>query len=229
MKHTYLCLFITLIIAVLSTGSVFAAESNDKGLSENQIVQGVQKKYESLKNFSADFTQETYLMALDQKRTLEGKVILSKPGKMSWIYLGENEQQIISNGKVLWYYQPNDKTVMVGELQGVLGGSVPFDFLSGMGNISKEFTVAKPDPEHKPGPGQAVLKLIPGNPMPNVSELSVFVNLKTFLLDKIVIYDAFGNATTLMLENAAVNRNIPDKTFEFKPPKDVEVIGPGFE
>ena len=110
-----------------------------------KIVAGIQKKYESIKNFSAEFVQETYQRSFDRTHKLEGSVYLSKPGRMRWDYRGDAPQQIVSDGKTLWFYQPSDKTVMKGDLKGALAGSVPFDFLTGMGKIEKDFTVSTPE------------------------------------------------------------------------------------
>jgi outer membrane lipoprotein carrier protein len=204
-----------------------AVSGGEEGPSEEaEAVDAIQKKYESIKNFSADFIQETYQVSYDRIRSFSGRVYMAKPGKMLWIYEGDNPQQIVSNGSTLWYYQPRDKTVMTGELKGALGSTVPFDFLSGMGNITREFSMIKPEKPEPLKPGQMGITLVPHNPLPNVAEIGMIVDLKTYLLDKIIIKDHFGNKTSLFLKNRKLDQDLSDEMFEFKIPEGVEVITP---
>src|SRR5690348_10836466 len=63
---------------VLPPVSLSAAESDD------QIVDQLQKSYDSIIDFTADFRQETEYKTLNKTIKAYGKVSYKRPGKMLW-------------------------------------------------------------------------------------------------------------------------------------------------
>ena len=188
------------------------------------LAQKIQKKYEEIKELKASFTQETYIKSLDQKRRLQGEVYLKKPGKMRWDYFGESPQHIIADGRTLWFYQEKDRTVMSGDLKGSLAGRVPFDFLSGLGNLRRDFQITPSGDATTLPPDRSRLDLIPREPLVNISRLSLEISLSDHLVRRVTIYDPFGNTTAISLDNLRINEKLPERLFKFKIPRGVELI-----
>ena len=71
------------------------------------VIQQVQGKYNQTKDFTANFQQSTNIGSLGRSQKAHGRVYLKKPGMMRWEYEKPEEQLIVSNGKLLWIYDPS--------------------------------------------------------------------------------------------------------------------------
>ena len=72
-----------------------------------------------------------------------------------------------------------------------------------------------------------LLDLVPVKPEEGVKKLQVAVNRETFQIEKVVLFDPYGNVTTLTFSAIELNRDLPDSLFAFKPPAGVEVMDMG--
>ncbi len=89
--------------------------------------------YDAIKDFKAHFVQESSIKSwnAEQVQKAEGMVYLKKGGKMFWDYQSPTPQQIISDGRQLWFYEPEDKQVMVTTVGEGLQSQVSADLLNG--------------------------------------------------------------------------------------------------
>ena len=109
--------------------------------SLDEIVTRVQTQYDTHADFKAHFVQESMVKSLGKKQVSEGTVSFKKPGKMRWTYQKPFKQEIISDGKTLWNYRPEDQQVMVSQMSQAVQGKVPSTFLAGLGNLKLDFQV----------------------------------------------------------------------------------------
>src|SRR5690348_11207194 len=79
-------------IFVVSPGSSAAAESDD------QIVDQLQKSYDSISDFTADFRQDTEYKTLNKTIKAYGKVSYKRPGKMLWKFDEPKNQWVLADG-----------------------------------------------------------------------------------------------------------------------------------
>ena len=107
--------------------------------SLNEVLGKIQDQYEKNADFKADFGQEAIIKSLGKKQQAEGIVYFKKPGKMHWMYSKPTKQQIISDGKNLWNYQPENKQVIVTQVAQAFQSKTPSTFLAGLGNLKKDF------------------------------------------------------------------------------------------
>src|SRR5262247_4731545 len=101
-------------LAIISTLVVwtptFHAQSTD---SPEAVARALQKRYEGIRDFSADFVH-TYRGGVLRTETRElGTVNVKKPGMMRWIYVKPERKEFISDGKMIYSYIPEDKQVIV--------------------------------------------------------------------------------------------------------------------
>ncbi len=198
-----------LALVLLAPSSVEMAQAVDKAPSPSigEITRSIQARYENILTFCADFTQDTFQRALDETETVTGRVYFEKPGKMRWDY--DNKEKVIGDGEFIWLYQPELGQV----IESTVEESTPnlaMDFLSGVGNLSKDFHV-----KSAPGPGGGLyrLELTPKKAMSNVKTLFIDVN-KEYLLVSTIVMDPFGNETTVTFSDITTGTAKEGKSFE---------------
>ena len=77
----------------------------------SQLAQSLQKKYDGVKDFSADFIHTYEGGVLRKKITERGRLLIKKPGKMRWEYRSPEEKLFIGDGRDAWLYLPAEKQV----------------------------------------------------------------------------------------------------------------------
>ncbi|MCK4467734.1 MAG: outer membrane lipoprotein carrier protein LolA, partial [Desulfobacterales bacterium] len=87
--------------------------SHPLNLSLDEIMDRIENRY-AAKGFSANFSQESTIKAMDITDTASGNLFVMAPGMMRWEYEKPDQQLIITDGKRLWVYRQDDNQVMVG-------------------------------------------------------------------------------------------------------------------
>ncbi len=215
--NTKLHLAVCLSIIVLLSSNI------SYSLTLNEIVDRVQERYEKTKNFQADFTQTSILKTVKQKQISKGKVFIRKPGMMRWEYKEPEEQFIISDSKTIWFYVPSDKQVMISNVVSDSDSHSPNTFLAGSGKLRNIFNI-----EFENGgeisQSQYLLRLIPKKSQPNMAKLIIGVNREDFKIEMSIMYDIYGNQTTVNFLNIETNKEIPEGAFSFEVPQGVRVV-----
>lgn len=195
----------------------------DSGL--DSVVDRVQKKYEQISDFHADFSQEAEVKALNKVQKAEGEVWFKKPGKMRWNYHTPAKDEIVSDGKTLWYYSQEENQVIESPLSKVSDTETTSTLLSGLGKIKELFDVsfAKTGSAET---GSYLLDLKPKTEEEGYNKVTIAVDKNTMLVNTMYLYDPYGNLTTVNLTDISVDEGVPDSLFVFNAPDGVEVIKP---
>lgn len=193
-----------------------------QGLDE--LVARVQANYDRTRSLKARFVQKAYLKSLRKTQRSEGIVYLKKPGKMRWDYQEGSTQKIVSDGKKLWIYVPENKQVIVEELGRSPMGSTPLSFLLGLGRIREQFEVRVPPEGQRDKQGRRLLELIPRQPMANLSRLVLAVEPQESWVAAAVLHDPYGNRTELEFSEQQVDLELRETLFVFRIPKGIEVF-----
>lgn len=210
-------LTICLLLFVLSI-EVYAEENL------SAVIDGIQNKYEQINNFQALFTQESEVKALNKTQLAEGEVWFKKPGKMRWNYNTPNKDQIVSDGKTLWFYDEEEKQVIETPITQVSETQSTTTLLSGLGNIKQLFDASFSDAENIIPNGAYLVDLVPKGDE-EYNKVTIAVD-KDMMVNKIYLYDPFGNLTTVKLADIKTNGGVSDSLFDFKAPEGAEVVKP---
>jgi len=190
--------------------------------SLDEIVTRVQKQYDTHADFKAHFVQESMVKSLGKKQSSEGTVSFKKPGKMRWIYQKPFKQEIISDGKTLWNYRPEDKQVMVSQMSQAVQGKVPSTFLAGLGNLKLDFQVRwGKEPSAKES---YYLELAPNEFQGSLEKLFLLIDRENFRILQAKIQDVMGNTTLIRFSKIQFDNRLSDSLFTFTPPPGVEVF-----
>jgi outer membrane lipoprotein-sorting protein len=101
---------------------------------------------------------------------------------------------------------------------------MPTMFLSGTGNILRDFTPSLTEPSPGLPPGTLALKLVPRRPQPEYEWLILEVAPQTLALRGLVTFDAQGGRSSFSFTNLKENPGLSDKPFDFRIPRGVDVV-----
>ncbi|OGU06428.1 MAG: cell envelope biogenesis protein LolA [Geobacteraceae bacterium GWC2_58_44] len=226
----------TLSVALVALGATFCL-----GAELSQVVRTLEQGYSTLNDLQADFSQKSSMKAMKREEKGGGQLFIKKgSGKdaMFRFNYSKPKQQIISNGKSVWYYLPEQKQVMVMELSQLFedGSGVALNYLAGMGHVSKDFDIAfAADP--RDSKGNYLLDLTPKKRSPAMAKLQLIVAAAAveefvsqgrpttpFPIVSSTVFDQMGNSTRIEFSNVKTNRGLESGKFTFKIPAGVEVV-----
>ena len=212
--------FVAICVALAGQAPV-AAQGARLGLPA--VVERVQKKYDGAADFRAAFNQTLTNATFKRRSSSTGEVLLKKPGRMRWNYKTPETKTYVSDGDVLWLYEPEDKQAFKQDLK---GSQLPaaLAFLTGKGKLSDEFdiTVAKDPPVGTSR--DYVLALSPKQAQAQVKSLLFVVDPDSFFVRETFIVDAQGNTNDILFSDVKVNVHLPESTFHFTPPAGVRIV-----
>jgi outer membrane lipoprotein carrier protein len=211
------------LAAVLLAVAFPAMPSAQDQRSPDAVARGLQTRYQSVQDFSADFVQTYRGGVLKTRSNHRGTVAVKKPGKMRWIYTSPERQEIVSDGRKTYWYVPEDKQVTVTDV-GANDQALPALFLSGKGDIGRDFTASF---VKAPSADLLALKLVPRKPEPEYEYVVVAIDPASLQMRGLTTYDRQGGESTLTLTNMKENRRLSDKDFVFSPPRGVKVVTDG--
>jgi outer membrane lipoprotein carrier protein len=206
-----------LSVLVLIVSTVLAAAQTTP--VPDVLAKDLQSRYQSIKDFSADFVQSYRAGVLKTQTRESGTVAVKKPGKMRWTYAKPERKELVSDGRQLYWYVAADKQVIVRDA--TTQSSTPDLFLSGRGDIARDFTPSYVD---SPIPGTVALKLVPRRSEPEYEYLVLAIDPGTRQIRGLTTRDHQGGESTLTFTNMKENRGLRDSDFTFKVPGGVTVV-----
>ncbi len=213
-----------LMVGILPLLLVFS--SKVQGATIDEIADKIQANYEKILDYQANFVQEVTLTNIKKIQKNEGVVYFKKGGKMRWDYQKPQRQEFISDGKTIWHYMPADNQVWVDKAAHAFSSKTPSTFLTGMGNLKKDFKIKFTESPLVDTKKNYLLELFPKEEQPGIKRLLLVVAKDSYQVVETLVYDQFGNLTRVTFSEIKVNSNLPDDLFTFQIPKGAEVIRP---
>lgn len=192
--------------------------------SARDVAAALQAKYDQIRDFSADFTQQYESGVLKRKVTERGKVQVKKPGKMKWDYTFPEKKLFVSDGSQIYLWVPADNQVTRSAVPKENEATTAVLFLAGKGNLTRDFNVsfAPNAPE-----GTFALRLEPKLPERDYDWLQLVIDQKTLQIRGLTTADRQGGLSTFNFSNLRENVGIPDSVFAFRIPKGADVVDAG--
>jgi outer membrane lipoprotein carrier protein len=153
----------------------------------------------------------------------EGKVYLKKRGMMRWDYTTPH-QKLISDGHTLWFYQPDEKQVLISDVSRVLKEKTPLAFLAGEGNLGRDFNLLNLKESVFQKEESYVVELTPKEPLATFSKLILTVDKGAFTVLQADVLDEMGNLTRTRFIDVQTNVGLSNAFFQFTVPAGTEVI-----
>jgi outer membrane lipoprotein carrier protein len=188
------------------------------------VAAALQRKYDSVKDFSATFTQTYEGGVLRRKSSESGTVFVKKPGKMRWNYTGPEKKLFVSDGQTMFLYFPDEKQVMKNDVPSQDQATSAVLFLMGKGDIVRDFDIRWAD-----GGSDTTyrLRLDPKTRQSEYDWLEVTADRETLRIVGLTAADAQGGRSSFTFSNFKENAGLADKMFQFTIPRGTEVISSG--
>ncbi len=239
MRH-YLSIFTLSGILFFTCSAQNAAWSAEASLKD--VVSALENGYQELKDVQADFTQRTALASIKKEQLGSGVLYIKRKSGAAAMFrfdYAKPSQQIVCNGKTVWFYLPENRQVMVSDISGMFQGQsgTNLNYLTGLDRVSRDYNAAFAG-NGRDKKGNYVLDLTPKKKSRVLSKIQVTVAsaavekfmsqgkaAEPFPIVSSIVYDPYGNKTAIDFGKVKVNRGISNSLFNFKIPKGVEVIG----
>ena len=185
------------------------------------VTDSVQKKYQALSSFKADFTQVLFNAASKDKDVRTGRIVFSQPALIRWETEKPEKELLVVGKDVVWNAFPEEKSAYRYSVEDMLGSKTMLRFLSGKGNLKEDFHI-----QEEPGApeGQVELKLVPREAEAGMVLAHAWVDVKTSMLARISIEDFYGNINDLTLSDLNLNPSVSKDQFQYTPPKDYSIF-----
>ncbi len=159
-------------------------------------------------NYSANFFQESKIASLDRRQRATGRVEVAfdykeeqygratvPTVKFRWEYEQPTTQEIVSDGETMWVYLPENNQVIQSNIEMVNKADKhdPMTFLTGLGNLSRDFTISWAMPNQDID-GNYVLELKP-------IRISSLINKLIIVVDRYAV-EAYRNRGTAKIDEA---------------------------
>jgi outer membrane lipoprotein carrier protein len=195
-------------------------------LDLSAVVARVQNRYDQAKDFQARFTQKYSRQVVGRVTVSTGQVHFKKPGRMRWDYDKPEARMFLSNGQVLWLYEPEEKQAFKQDLK---TSQLPaaLAFLMGRGKIGDEFEVAWSNDTRLGRPEDYRLSLRPKQPQSTYKSIVFVVDAGDFTVRESVLTDQQGNVNHFAFSELKMNAKVSDEVFRWSPPAGVRVVDTG--
>jgi outer membrane lipoprotein carrier protein len=202
------------------------AGAQTPGRPAADLARAVQQRYDTVHDFSAEFTHTYEGGALHKKVTERGTVEIKKPGRMRWEYTDPEKKLFVADGSEIYSYIPADRQVIVSPMPTNDQATTATLFLTGKGNITRDFTVSYASVPDAP-PETVALKLLPRLPERDYDALTLAVDAKSLQIRMLVAVDRQGGKSTFTFSGIKENTGLADKIFTFKIPRGTDVVRTG--
>lgn len=205
---------VLLVVFLLNLSAAMIAGAADI----NEALAGIHKNYTGMRDMKARFTQESYNRVSKMTLRESGTVFIKRPGLMRWDYQSPQIKQLLLNGRTTWFYIPEDRQVVKGEVE-----ETAFAFLTHNRKLTEDFDAALGQGENS----STVVELTPKKKMGNIARVKLVANPSGWTVEKVITVDGFNNATTIVLSDVQMNTNMSSGLFDFSVPKGVRVMETG--
>jgi len=222
---------ISIFISVAVLFSFNLASNGKKEVTADNIVRKLQSKYNNLKGFRADFTQSLLSTSSSSRISESGKLIIKKGGKMKWKYTDPEEKLFVCDGSSCYMYLVEENLVQRFSLEQLDTRSAPMLFFSGRGVLERDFVIElipyKFSMFDYEKDSFCTLKLKPKGESERFDHILALVNLRTYLIERMVVVDLMGNKTDYNFKSIEELDTVAESEFKFKIPQDAEIVEVG--
>lgn len=214
-----LALFITLTeVGIAPATDVRLEAVSAQSCELNRILDRIDSHYRETDSFRAKFTEQISSVG-GLTRSRSGIVYYQRPGKMRWEFAAPELETIVSDGVIVYNYEPDLNQVIETPLKRLLRSPGATAFLLGMGDLRSEFNASLPAGASADGMLRVVLV-----PKEGGDRVEVGLDPQTYNLASLVVSDPAGNVTTLHFTDFETKREFPSSLFKFAVPDGADIV-----
>ncbi|MEF2229544.1 MAG: outer membrane lipoprotein carrier protein LolA [Pseudodesulfovibrio sp.] len=213
---------------ILAFGLVATVARGADAPAPEDLPDLIQKRYETLRTFRADFVQELTNVASGDVEVRKGKIWFKQPSQVRWETQEPEKELLVVGPAAAWDYLEEEKLAIKYGVTALLDSKTVIRFISGQANLKEDFIVktewqGADDVRARWGEGCVVIQLVPKEAEPGMVLAYIGVEPRSGLLEKVMIVDFYGNGNELRLSNVELDPDLPQSMFTFTPPEGVQV------
>ena len=206
---------------VLAVGMALAPAVSPQAQTPDaaELAARLQKRYESIRDFTADFSQNYRGLLQRRAATERGKVLLKKPNRVRFTYESPEKKVFVSDGVLFKSYFQETRSGTESPLPKPNESSTALMFLAGHGNLARDFT---PGIVSGAPATEWHLGLVPKSKQTDFDTLTLILDRNTLALLGFVTTDDQGT-NTIRFSNLKENTGLADRAFAFEFPPGTEI------
>ena len=177
-------------------------------------AQALQKLLSPINSLSAEFTQQIKDLDNNEYQRLTGNLSLMKPNFLRWNVVSPMEQLVVSDGKLVWLYDPDLEQVVIQSFSDDFMANPISILLGNIDQLNNDFNVIRSDDNS--------FSLSPKQK--NSLFLAIQLRFTDSVLSRIDYQDNFGQSAQLFLTQVKLNPSLAKTAFVFDIPQDVDII-----
>jgi outer membrane lipoprotein carrier protein len=209
------------VLLVLSW--LIAAAAQQPLPSAPDLARDLQRRYDQVRDFSADFEHIYEGGVLRKKLSERGTLLIKKPGMMRWTYTSPEKKEFVSDGRTLYSYLPQDRQVIVSKVPPADEASSAALFLAGKGDLRRDFTASFATVAGIAA-SDVALELVPRKPQSDYEWIILVLDRASLQIRRLVTSDSQGGTSTFVFTKLRENVGLPDKAFAFTIPRGIDVV-----
>jgi outer membrane lipoprotein carrier protein len=198
-----------------------ATSAAPAGVSAEDLVRAVEKRYAAIRTLSANFTQTFRSGELSQSVTERGRLFVRRPGQMRWDYR-EPEKKIflVEPGGTTLSYLPADLRAIRSRLP---SDAPHLDLLMGQSDLLQSFAATEVTLKDPAFPGSRAVKLVPRRPIEGIEMVYLEIEPRMMTVERVLVLDPMGNESDLVLDRVVENAAVKADVFDVRIPAGVSV------
>lgn len=205
--------YILLFSIILFGCQIFAQNTEITGEKKSALIASIDKAHKQMTSLSANFVQEKSSSMFTEKVIQKGKISYKSPKQLRWEYTSPKAMAIIfNNGKVLLKNEKGTSTnsnKMLSEMGNMIMNTINGNMLKDNTNFTAKYYKNSKS-------GDYIVVMTPTNKKIKTyyKNISITLNSKTFLADKVTLNEANGDATTITFSDKKTNTTLSDTLFK---------------
>ncbi len=187
------------------------------------IIDALQKNYQSLNSFSADFNQKLYHRESMHTQERSGTFSFEKEINIRFETLEPSEELLIVNSNEIWNYFPDEEIAYKYNAQIAKQSQNILSILTGKTALDKDFEVEIEENKEVDEEKFHFLKLYPLEPTIELTEAEIWIEPEQMLITRIKVYDFYGNTNEIFFSNYKKNIPLDTELFTFVPPNGIDI------
>jgi outer membrane lipoprotein carrier protein len=209
-------LFHLLLLAALSFATL-PLQAAELKAEEQQAIDRLTGLLGAVRTLSGQFSQLTLDGSGTRLQESTGAMELMRPGKFRWHTDAPLEQELVSNGELIWLYDPDLEQVTIRKMDQRLTHT-PALLLSGdVSQIAENFAISS----------KAADDVVDFTLIPRAAD-SLFDSLRLSfrggLINDMQLVDSVGQRTNILFSGVKMNQDLPEEQFTFVIPPGTDVI-----
>lgn len=183
--------------------------ANAKGWSEL-----IHARYSKIKSMAAQFEQTVTHKESGIEEQRSGNLYFQKPFLVRWVSNPPFSETIVVDKEHLWQYFPDEELALKFKAAAIEDQGEFLAVLTGRAPLIEKFKIV-PSEEVE---GVYSLKLIPYSPSMSLVEATIWVDMESGLILRLLYADFYGNLNDIAFVNQELDVRMPSDAFSFKIP-----------